>query len=128
MIHISKNIYNQLVEWTIDEKPNEASGYLFKDNTIFCRIITTDKSITHFMDTHLENLLGFIEEYGKPSAIFHSHPCEAIPSGVDLEYMKNTIPYLECVWLIMSNRMRVRAWTLREITLILNEIEVKIIG
>lgn len=114
MIHITRRIYDQLVEWTIEEKPNEASGYLFKDNTMFCRIITQDKSRTHFMDDKLENLLGFIEENGKPSAIFHSHPGEAIPSLEDFKYMTTSIPFFDCIWLIMSNRMRLRAWTLKD--------------
>ncbi len=104
-------MYNQLVEWTMEEKPNEASGYLFKDNTMFARIITTDKSATHFMDNNPENLLELIGKYGTPSAIFHSHPGDARPSGVDFEFMVNTIPLFNCVWLIMSNRMRLRAWT-----------------
>ncbi len=113
MIRISRDLINQLIEWTNEEKPNEASGYLFKDNTIFCRIITDNKSRTHFMDNNLENLLGFIEEYGKPSAIFHSHPCEARPSGMDYQYMTTTIPFWNCIWLIMSSSMRLRAWTLK---------------
>ena len=127
MIHITRRIINQLVEWTIEEKPNEASGYLFKDNTIFSRIITQNKSRTHFMDTNPENLLGFIEKHGKPSAIFHSHPVQALPSLTDVEYMKMTIPLFECVWLIMSNRMELRAWTLRNAVMIRpEELEVMI--
>ena len=127
MIRIPRDIINQLVEWTKEEKPNEASGYLFKDNTIFCKIITDDKSRVHFTDNEPENLLAFIEEYGKPSAIFHSHPFGAIPSSRDFEYMKTTIPFWECVWLIMSNKMELRAWTLRNVVMVKpEELEVEI--
>lgn len=112
MIRIPINIVNQLVKWTEEERPNEAAGYLFKDNTIFCRIITKDKSVVHFADINPENLLGFIEKYGKPSAIFHSHPCEAVPSQTDLKYMITTIPVFKCVWFIMSSAFELRAWTI----------------
>ena len=113
MIRIPKEIGSQLEGWVKDEYPNEASGYLFMDNTVFCRIITRDKSRTHFMDETPENLLGHIEEYGKPSAIFHSHPHEAVPSYEDLKYMMTTIPIFECVWLIMGSDLKIRAWTIR---------------
>ena len=116
-----------MVEWTIEEKPNEAAGYLFDNNTVFKKIITGNHSGGHFVANDPEKLLKWIEKYGKPTAIFHSHPCEATPSCIDLEYMKTTIPFFGCVWLIMSNKMKLRAWTLREITLILNEIRVEIV-
>lgn len=112
MIRISKEIFNELVSWKLEESPNEASGYLFKDNTIFCRIITKNKSKTHFMDDQPANLLGFIQEYGKPSAIFHTHPGRAIPSHEDLKYMSTTIPIFDCVWLIMSDKYDLKAWTI----------------
>ena len=127
MIRIPRDIINQLVEWTKEEKPNEASGYLFKDNTTFCRIITSNKSAVHFIDNNPEKLLEFIEKYGIPSAIFHSHPFSATPSLTDFEYMKSTIPFWECVWLIMSSNMKLKAWTLTEITLHIIELEVEII-
>lgn len=127
MLYLKKDIMNELVEWTLSEKPNEAAGYLFKENSIFEKIITGDHSVGHFFDDNLERLAGFIEEYGKPTAIFHSHPCAAVPSGMDRRYMETTIPFFGCIWLIMSNDLKLRAWTLREITLITNEVEVKII-
>jgi len=68
--------------------------------------------MAHFRDENLEQLLEWIEEYGKPSAIFHSHPCAAIPSGTDMMYMKTSIPFWGCVWLIMSDKMVLRAWTI----------------
>lgn len=112
MIRISKAIFNELISWKLEESPNEAAGYLFKDNTVFCRIITNDKSRTHFMDDEPANLLGFIQEYGKPSAIFHTHPGKAIPSYEDLKYMSTTIPIFDCVWLIMSDHYDLKAWTI----------------
>lgn len=127
MLYLKKIIVDKLIEWTLSEKPNEAAGYLFKENTLFEKIITGNHSVAHFFDDNLGKLAGWIEKYGKPTAIFHSHPCAAIPSGTDLVYMRNTIPFFECIWLIMSNDLKLRAWTLREITLMTNEVEVKII-
>lgn len=110
MLSLKKNIFNQLIEWTLAEKPNEAAGYLFKQNALFKKIITGNHSQTHFYDDNLEKLAGWIKKYGKPTAIFHSHPGEAIPSAVDFKYMKITIPLFNCVWLIMSKDMVLRAW------------------
>ena len=112
MIRIQRSIINQLVEWTKEESPNEAAGYLFCQNTIFKKIITGNHSGAHFVAENPEQLLRWIEKYGSPTAIFHSHPCAAIPSGTDLEYMSTTIPIFDCVWFIMSNTMRLRAWTI----------------
>lgn len=127
MFSLKKHVFEQLKEWTLTERPNEAAGYLFKDNTLFRRIITDNHSGVHFFDENPEQFLEWIEEYGRPTAIFHSHPMSAVPSITDLIYMRNTIPYFECIWLIMSNSLKLRAWTVREITLILNEVEVNII-
>jgi len=127
VFYLKKSILNELVEWTLSEKPNEAAGYLFKENTIFEKIITENHSVGHFHDDNLEKLAGLIEEYSKPTAIFHSHPCAAIPSSMDYKYMRNTIPFFGCIWLIMSDDLKLRAWTLKEITLMLNELEVTII-
>ena len=51
-------------------------------------------------------------KYGKPTAIFHSHPGEATPSFIDLKFMSNSIPIFDCVWLIMSKDFKLRAWTI----------------
>ena len=127
MLYLKKNILNELIEWTLAERPNEAAGYLFKQNALFKKIITGNHSVAHFYEENPEQLLKWINKYGKPTAIFHSHPCAAIPSGTDYVYMKTTIPFFQCVWFIMSNELKLRAWTVREITLLLNEIEVEII-
>lgn len=127
MVRIKKEIFNQLIDWTKAEKPYEAAGYLFADNSLFIKIITTDKSPGHFFDHDTEKLLGHITKYGKPTAIFHSHPCPAIPSIIDRHYMQTTIPFFGCIWLIMSSSMRLRAWSLTEITLHIVELEVEII-
>lgn len=126
MIRIQKNIFKQLVEWTKAEKPNEAAGYLFNHNSLFVKIITANKSVVHFFDEDTEKLLMLIDVYGNPTVIFHSHPGSAVPSGVDYEYMITTIPFFKCVWLIMSNKMKLRAWTLDRFDAI-TEVEVEII-
>ena len=113
MYYLKKNILNKLIEWTLAERPNEAAGYLFVENSIFKKIITGNHSVGHFIDDNLSQLVVWIEKYGAPSAIFHSHPCQAIPSGMDYIYMKNTIPLFRCVWLIMSDMMKLRAWSIR---------------
>jgi len=110
VLYLKKDIIDKLTEWTLVEKPNEAAGYLFKDNSIFRRIITSDKSITHFYDENPEQLLKWIEKYGSPN-IFHSHPCAGIPSGTDILYMKNTLIF-NSIWFIMGNKMDLRAWKL----------------
>lgn len=112
MLSVKKDIFNQLVKWTLSERPNEAAGYLFKKNEIFKKIVTGNHSIAHFFDENPEQLLKWINEYGKPSGIFHSHPCAAIPSGTDMIYMRTSIPFWGCIWLIMSDRMVLRAWTI----------------
>lgn len=112
MIRIPRSIINLLIEWTVLESPNEAAGYLFCQNTVFQRIITGNHSGGHFVEENPEQLLRWIEKFGKPSAIFHSHPCEAVPSYTDLKYMSTTIPIFECVWLIMSNKMVLRSWSI----------------
>jgi len=112
VLYLKKNILNELIEWTLAEKPNEAAGYLFVENSIFKKIITGNHSVGHFIDDNLSKLAVWIGKYGAPSAIFHSHPCAATPSGTDYIYMKNTIPLFHCVWLIMSDRMKLRAWSL----------------
>lgn len=127
MLYLKRDILNQMITWTLDERPNEAAGYLFKDNSIFKKIITGNHSVAYFYDENLEALLKSINKYGKPSGIFHSHPCAAIPSTTDLGYMRTTIPFFGCVWFIISELLELRVWTIREITLILNEIEVQII-
>jgi proteasome lid subunit RPN8/RPN11 len=101
-----------MIAWTLHEQPFEAAGYLFANNTIFRKIITGDHSIAHFTEQKPEKLLQWIMKYGKPTAIFHSHPCKAVPSQTDIRFMSTTIPIFDCVWLIMSNELKLRAWTI----------------
>ncbi len=112
MLYLKKNILDQLVEWSKEEYPNEAAGYLFEQNSLFKKIITGNHSVVHFYDENIEQLAKWIEKYGKPTAIFHSHPGEAIPSGTDYVYMKTSIPFFKCIWIIMSSYLKIRAWTL----------------
>jgi len=111
-MYLTTEIISQLIEWTKEEYPNEAAGYLFKDNSIFKKIVTEDHSGAHFFDNNLSQLLEWIEKWGSPSAIFHSHPGAATPSGVDYHYMQTTIPFFGCVWIIMSRDLKLRAWSL----------------
>jgi len=111
-VYLTTDIINQLIEWTKWEYPNEAAGYLFKDNTIFKKIVTGNHSGAHFFDDNLPQLLEWIDEFGSPSAIFHSHPGAAMPSGTDYHYMQTTIPFFGCVWFIMSANYKLRAWSL----------------
>ncbi|KKK65239.1 hypothetical protein LCGC14_2976170 [marine sediment metagenome] len=112
MLYLKRNIINQMIQWTLSERPNEAAGYLFKQNALFVKIITANHSAGHFYDENPEALLKLINKHGKVSGIFHSHPGRAIPSAMDYTYMKTTIPLFNCVWFIMSNDLKLRAWTL----------------
>ncbi len=119
-----------MIEWTLAEKPNEAAGYLFRENALFKKIITGDHSQVHFSEENPEQLLKWINEYGKPTTIFHSHPCRAIPSTRDFIYMKTTIPIFHCTWAIMSNDLKLRVWTIKNHDfhgLLMKELEVNII-
>ena len=124
-MYLTTEIINQLIEWTKSEYPNESAGYLFKDNSIFKKIVTENHSGAHFFDENMGQLLKWIEKWESPSAIFHSHPCAAVPSGVDYHYMQTTIPFFGCVWLIMSNNFKLRAWSLSNRRFI--ELEITII-
>jgi proteasome lid subunit RPN8/RPN11 len=102
----------KLVSITEEAKPNEAAAFLFKDNTIVIRADPENKSPTHFGGIDTQRVYDLIQKYGIPSALFHSHPCDAVPSYTDLMYMSSTIPMWKCAWLIMSDTMNLRAWTI----------------
>lgn len=110
MVSIKKEILKELIRISKDNKPNEVAAYLFKDNTVVKRIITEDESPAHFSETNTEIVLEWINDYGKPTAIFHSHPGGAQPSMTDVTYMSITIPFYGCPWLIMSGNYKLRAW------------------
>ena len=104
-------MFSRLVEITREESPNEASAFLFEDNTVVVKAEPNRKSIGSFDDIDPAWVCGLIDKYGKPSALFHSHPCAAVPSGKDLQFMIGTISVWGSVWLIMSDKMKLRAWT-----------------
>lgn len=122
-MQISRQVFNKLVEITKKHKPNEASAMLFDSNTIVEEMINDEQTGAHFVSND-EAQLELIEKHGIPSALFHSHPCSAVPSAMDILYMKTTCPGYNCIWLIMSNTMNLRAWTLHNG--IPSEIEVNI--
>lgn len=85
---------------------------MFKNNTIVEEAFPFSQSWGEFDDIDAKWVYDKINELGQPSALFHSHPCVAVPSSKDLMFMKTTIPFWKCVWLIMSNNMKLRAWTI----------------
>lgn len=124
MIKLQKSIFKELVILTEEHKPDEVGAYLFKDNTVIKPMNKDGFRWCSFQDIDPEETYNWVKEFGKPSAIFHSHPCEAIPSITDKAYMHTTIQIYNCVWLIMSNKLKVRAWTIENFHI--KEIEVKI--
>ena len=136
MVLIKKEILEELIRISKAGKPNEVAAYLFNNNTIIKKVETNDESPVHFSETNTEIVLEWITKYGKPTAIFHSHPMGAQPSYTDLKYMCTTIPFYGCIWLIMSGEYELRAWKIggsafkfprRGETIYPIEIEVKII-
>lgn len=114
MLNISNQVYTELVEITKRAYPNEACALLFKDNTIVIECDPMEKSVAHFAKVDPEWIGEEIDKYGIPSSLFHSHPCAAVPSCTDVIYMRTTILLWNCDWLIMSNKMKLRAWTLNK--------------
>ena len=114
MVKISKKVYSELVRITLDEKPNEASAFLFNDNTIVIKAKPKSKTMGSFDEIDPVWVSDLTDKYGKPSALFHSHPCSAIPSRKDLMFMVGTIGVWGCIWLIMSDQMNLRAWTINK--------------
>lgn len=124
-MNIPKHIYEELARLTKEAKPNEVAAFLFDDNTRVVKVETSEESIGHFIGDIYA--LREIQKQGVPSALFHSHPCEAVPSSMDLAYMHSTIAIWGCPWLIMSDKMKLRAWTMRGNILLPVEEEVNII-
>lgn len=114
MVKVSKKVLSELIKLTHKEAPNEASAFLFKDNTMIVKAEPNSKSVGSFDDIDPVWVSDLIDKYGTPSALFHSHPCGAEPSYKDLLYMGTTIGFWGCPWLIMSNKMNLRAWTLNK--------------
>jgi proteasome lid subunit RPN8/RPN11 len=114
MLEISREVFSKLLEITKKNKPNEACAYLFKNNTVVVEAMAGIRSAVGFDDINPMWVESVLREYGYPSAVFHSHPCEAIPSGKDVRFMKTTIPFWGCKWLIMSNKYLLKCWNYKE--------------
>ena len=125
MIEITNETLIYLIQITENCKPNEAAAILFENNTIVIEMNPMSKSVAHFSDIDPIAVSKLIDEYGIPSTLFHSHPCAAIPSSTDLTYMYSTIAIWHSPWLIMSDKMKLRCWTIHRNHPI--EIEVKIV-
>lgn len=113
-ILIAKKVYDELVKIAKEEKPNEACAYLFKDNTIVVKGEPDIKTPGYFEVIDNTILIKSLEDYGIPSALFHSHPCEATPSYTDVRFMIGTTLAWGCPWLIMSDKYRLRCWNLKD--------------
>ena len=101
-----------MVSITIKARPNEACAYLFHNNKMIEVAEPDSKSPGHFEGIDPQWVYDLIQKNGMPTALFHSHPCQAVPSYTDLVYMSTTIPFWGCVWLIMSDKLKLRAWTI----------------
>jgi len=109
----------------LDEKPNEACAFLFNNNEKVVKANPAIKSIASFDDIDPLWVDGMTSLYGCPSALFHSHPCEAFISGKDYVHMTITTAVWNCIWLVMSDRYDLKAFKMENGNV--NEIEVEII-
>lgn len=112
---IKRHIYDKLVEITRRASPNEACAFLFDNDTLVIEATPHHSSAVSFDDIDDEWILSLIERYGIPSSLFHSHPGAAVPSYKDFNHMISTIAIWKVVWLIMSNKMKLEAWTLEKL-------------
>ena len=125
-MEISRKVFDELKEITLKNKPYEAAAILFKDNTKIVEMFPMSRSSAHFSSIDPVEISRLIDENGIPSSLFHSHPCSATPSWTDLKFMSPTIAIWGSPWLIMSNTMNLRCWTLTKPN-VAKEIGVKII-
>lgn len=113
-MQIRKGIFSDLVDITKSHKPNECCCLLFNDNKTIVDVTEHAKSLSpgHFGEIDIKIVSQLIDQCGKPTSIFHSHPCEAFVSGTDLRYMIPTIKIWNCIWLIMSDTFELKAFTI----------------
>ena len=101
MFKIPEKIYQEIVEFALKEKPNEACGILGGgENTAagFYPMVNTEKSpVSYLMDPKeqfsvVKNLRTIKKDM---AAIFHSHPhSRAFPSKKDVEMAFYNVTYL----------------------------------
>lgn len=117
-INLPIDIQSDLIEFTLDNYPNECCGFLFEDNTKFVPLEPEIQTVGSFYLQDSMKLLKIIKENGWPSAFFHSHPCAAYPSSVDVQYMNYMLTWAkvykkpEIPWLILGNDFRYMSWVL----------------
>lgn len=114
-MEIEKTIYDKLVTITRKASPNEACAYLFSNDSVVVEATPHRRSVVSFDDIDEDWVLSLIEKYGTPSSLFHSHPGVAMPSYKDFNHMIPTIAIWRTPWLIMSNTLKLRAWTLEKL-------------
>lgn len=105
-------MFLRMVKITREARPNEACAYLFHDNKMIEPAKPSSKSVAHFEGIDQEWVYDLIQKNGTPTGLFHSHPCDAVPSHTDMQYMSTTIPFWGCVWFIMSDKLKLRAWSI----------------
>ena len=111
---VPKEIYDQMIACARAFAPNEAHGYLFKENTIF-KCGKADRASPAGFVTNPQHMFNLIRQYGKPSGFFHSHPCGAEPSLTDLQHMQSTmLVYGKVPWYILSIENELKAWIYKQ--------------
>lgn len=127
-MQIENSVVEYLKQITKMHKPNECCCLLFKNNTAVVDVTDYAESLSpgHFGEIDPEIVNYLIETYGIPSAIFHSHPCEAFVSPTDLKYMIPTISFWDCIWLIMSDKFEIKAFTLEKFKNTIGSIELEV--
>jgi len=108
-IWLPKSDLIALQDWVTENEPNEACALLMGRVSSSIAIVeeiiltpNTSKSTIHF-EIDPEFLLKILLEAEVKNqllvSIFHSHPAQPYPSGIDIPYMQN---YPQSVWLIMG--------------------------
>ena len=116
-MELTEKIIKELIEIRNRAYPNESAAFLFNNNSVVVEAHPKDKSEVHFGEIDPLWVNNLITTYGFPSALFHSHPCEAFISGTDLRFMRITsIFWNNCPWIVMSDRKKIKAWILEDNT------------
>lgn len=111
MITINNKTYAELRRLTRKYKPQEACALVFQNGKHIVDMPAGSRSVGHFSNISPKWIAQQMDKFGTPDAIFHSHPCAAVPSMTDEAYMKRVgVIWRNIIWLIMSDKMQIRAW------------------